>query len=60
MKIFGVRLSGLGGTVKKELDTTTLDIIKATNDEEEIDCVKAVNKDGSSELFDFIEFEHDW
>ena len=60
MKVFGVRLAGLGGTTKKELNTTTLDFVKATTDEEEIGCVKAVNKDGSSELFDFIEFEHDW
>ena len=60
MKIFGVRLSGLGGTVKKELDVTTLDNIQASKDEEHLGCVVANNKDGSSELFDFVEFEHDW
>ena len=41
MKIFGVRLSGLGGTIKKELDATTLDNIQASKEEEHIGCVVA-------------------
>jgi hypothetical protein len=60
MKIFGVRLSGLGGTIKKELDVATLDNIQASKDKDTLGCVVANNKDGSSELFDFVEFEHDW
>lgn len=58
MKVFGVRLSGLGGTIKKELDTAILDNVQAPKDHQ--GCVLAKNKDGSSELFDFVEFEHDW
>ena len=60
MKIFGVRLAGLGATVKKELDTATLDNIHASKGKDTLGCVVANNKDGSSELFDFVEFEHDW
>ena len=58
MKIFGVRMAELGGTIKKELDITALDNVQAPRDHQ--GCVLAKYKDGSSELFDFVEFEHDW
>ena len=51
-------MAGLGGTIKKELDSSLLDNVQAPHDHQ--GCVLAKNKDGSSELFDFIEFEHDW
>lgn len=56
MKVFGVKLSGLGGTIKKELDDTALDCVKADDNK----CTVVMYKDGTEELFDFVEFKHDW
>ena len=57
MKIFGVRLAGLGGTIKNELDNSTLDcILPIPNDA----CVKVRYKDGTEELYNFVEFRNDW
>ena len=39
---------------------TQQDFLNREKDKDTLGCVVANNKDGSSELFDFVEIEHDW